>query len=140
MSDEKKKILEMIQEGKITAAEGIELLAALEDTNVTNKAVVSPRLNKRYLRIRVYTDKAVKVNVNVPLALMKLASKFAATGIKYIPDEAKQEMERKGIDLSQIDVEELVNMIEQGLVDEKLVDIDVDDPKEGKVRVEVYVD
>jgi len=140
MSDEKKRILEMIQEGKLTPAEGLELLGALEDIERTPKKMVKHNINKRYLRVRVYTDKAVKVNVNIPLALMKVASKFATTGLKYIPDEARKEMESKGIDLSQIDVEELVNMIEQGLVDEKLVDIDVDDPKEGKVRVEVYVD
>ena len=139
MSDEKKRILEMIQEGKLTPAEGLGLLTALEDTEITTKQM-KHTINKRYLRVRVYTDKAVKVNVNIPLALMKVASKFATIGLKYIPDEAKKEMESKGIDLSQIDVEELVNMIEQGLVDEKLVDIDVDDPEEGKVRVEVYVD
>ena len=32
MSDEKIKILEMIQNGKITAAEGLELLQALDDS------------------------------------------------------------------------------------------------------------
>lgn len=139
MSAEKKRILEMIQEGKITPAEGLELLAALDDSSAPVKSVNS-RLNRRFLRVKVYTDKAVKVNVNIPLALMKVASKFASMGLKYIPDEARLEMEKKGIDLTQIDVEELVSAIEQGLVDEKLVDVDVDDPQEGKVRVEVYVD
>lgn len=139
MSEEKKKILEMIQEGKITPAEGLELLSAIDDSPNTGK-LTNPRLNKRFLRIKVYTDKAVKVNVNIPLALMKAASKFANIGMKYIPDEARVEMEKKGIDLTQINVEELINGIEQGVFDEKLVDIDVDDPEEGKVRVEVYVD
>lgn len=60
--------------------------------------------------------------------------------MKFIPGEARQEMEKKGINLSEIDLEELVQMIEQGLVDEKLVDIDVDDPEEGRVRVEICVD
>lgn len=139
MSEEKKRILEMIQEGKITAAEGLELLSAIDDSPNTVK-LSNNRLNKRYLRIKVYTDKAVKVNVNIPLALMKAASKLANMGMKYIPDEARIEMEKKGIDLTQINVEELINGIEQGVFDEKLVDIDVEDPKEGKVRVEVYVD
>ena len=49
-------------------------------------------------------------------------------------------MNRKGIDLSQIDLEELVRMIEEGLIDCKLVDIDVNDPEKGPVKVEVYVD
>lgn len=139
MSEEKKRILEMVQEGKITPAEGLELLAAIEDNTLPAKTPDS-RLKKRFLRIKVYTDKAVKVNINIPLTLMKVASKFATMGMKYIPDEARLEMEKKGIDLTQIDVEELIKAIEQGLVDEKLVDVDVDDPKEGKVRVEIYVD
>lgn len=139
MNEEKKRILEMIREGKITSAEGFELLSALDGSSDSGKAV-NPRLKRRFLRVKVYTDKAVKVNVNIPLALIKVASKFAGLGLKYIPEEARLEMEKKGIDLTQIDIEELVASIEQGLVDEKLVDVDVDDPKEGKVRVEVYVE
>lgn len=139
MSEEKKRILEMIQEGKITPAEGLELLNAFDESAQPAKRQNSGS-NKRFLRIKVYTDKAVKVNVNIPLALMKVASKFANMGMKYIPDEARQEMEKKGIDLTQIDIEELINGIDQGILDEKLVDIDVDDPNEGKVRVEVYVE
>lgn len=139
MNEEKKRILEMIQEGKITSAEGLELLTALEGGSDSVKTL-NPRLNRRFLRVKVYTDKAVKVNVNIPLALIKVASKFAGMGLKYIPEEARLEMEKKGIDLTQIDIEELVAAIEQGLVDEKLVDVDVDDPHEGKVRVEVYVE
>ncbi len=139
MSEEKRRILEMIQEGKITASEGMGLLTALDEEALPPmRTSASP--HKRFLRVKVYTDKAVKVNVNIPLALMKVASKFAGIGLKYIPDDARREMEKKGIDLTQIDVEELVSAIEQGLIEEKLLDVDVDDPKEGKVRVEVYVD
>jgi hypothetical protein len=39
-----------------------------------------------------------------------------------------------------LNVEELLNLVSQGLVDEKLVDIDVDDPTEGQMKVEIYVD
>lgn len=139
MSEEKKRILEMIQEGKITPAEGLELLNAFDESAHPVKPL-NQGSKKRFLRIKVYTDKAVKVNVNIPLALMKVASKFANMGMKYIPDEARQEMERKGIDLAQIDIEELISGIDQGILDEKLVDIDVDDPHEGKVRIEIYVE
>jgi len=31
-------------------------------------------------------------------------------------------------------------MLDQGLLEEKLVDIDINDPRLGKLRVEVYVD
>jgi len=140
MSEEKKKIMEMIQEGKITAAEGLDLLQALEEGEI--KTEIKPsRFKNRFLRIRVYTANATKVNVNIPLALMKAASKFVGVGMKAIPEEARLEMAKKGIDLTQLDIEELMNIIEQGLVEgDKIVDIDVNDPVEGQVRVEVYVD
>ncbi|ATW26902.1 SHOCT-like domain-containing protein [Candidatus Formimonas warabiya] len=137
MKEEKKKILVMIEEGKISAAEGLELLQALEDGE-QKASVVS--LKNRFLRVRVYTANSTKVNVNIPMGLLKAASKFAGFGMNFIPEEARNEMAKKGIDLSQIDIGELVKAIEQGLVDEKLVDIDVMDPVEGQVRVEVYVD
>lgn len=142
MNEEKKKILEMIQEGKISASEGLELLQALEETEEKanqGQRVGSPAA-KRFLRVRVYAANSTKVNVNIPLGLLRVASKFAGVGMKFIPEEARQEMAKKGIDLTQIDVGELLQAIEQGLTDEKLVDVDVDDPLEGKVRVEVYVD
>lgn len=133
---EKMRILEMIQEGKITAAEGMDLLKAFEETEER----MSHDASGRFLRVRVSGDKAKKVNVNIPVKLIKVFSRFASFGTNLIPEEARREMEKKGIDLSKMDFEELVRVIEQGLVNEKLVDIDVDDPKEGKVRVEIYVD
>ncbi|SFG57561.1 hypothetical protein SAMN05660649_02064 [Desulfotomaculum arcticum] len=138
MNNETIKVLEMIQEGKISAIEGAELLKAFnEDSGV--KAVAP--WDGRFLRVRVSGDKVKKVNVNIPLKLLKVFSSLAVMCMKLIPEEARREMEKKGIDLASIDIEELLLLIEQGLVsDEKLVDIDVDDPDEGKVRVEVYVE
>jgi hypothetical protein len=138
MSQEKAKILEMIQEGKITAAEGLELLKALDEADLA-PARPAGRGPERFLRLRVDGDRA-KVNVNIPLSLIKITSKFMGFGLKFIPEEAQREMDQRGIDLSQIDFEELVDLIEQGLVDGKLLDVDVDDPQEGKTKVEVYVD
>ena len=144
MSEEKLKILQMIQEGKINAAEGLELLKALEESDHTSEtktaAAVSPGLANRFLRVRVYTENNTKVNVNLPLGLLKVASKFANFGTRFIPEAAREEMNRKGIDLDQIDFEELVEQINQGLVDGKIVDIEANDPQEGQVKVEVYVD
>jgi hypothetical protein len=141
MIEEKLKILQMVEEKKITAAEGMELLSALEDTDNAGKPEPAgvPK-NKKFLRIRVSGEKTKKVNVNVPLNLVKAASKFAVFGMGFIPEEARKELHQKGIDLSQLDLEELLNQIEQGLLSEKLVDIDVDDPEEGPLKVEIYVD
>ncbi|MGE5582454.1 MAG: ComZ family protein [Bacillota bacterium] len=139
MSDEKLRILEMIESGKLSAAEGLELLKALDEPE-PKPATAPSQLSKRFLRVRIDSAGATKVNVNVPLSLIKVASKFAGIGMKFIPEEARLEMEKKGIDLSQINFEELLSLIEQGLSDGKLVDIDINDPDEGRVKVEVYVD
>lgn len=134
----------MVQEGKINAAEGLELLKALEESETpagTKPSTAIPsNLANRFLRVRIYTENNTKVNVNLPLGLVKVASKFANFGARMIPDAAREEMQRKGIDLDQIDFEELIEQINQGLVDGKIVDIDANDPKEGQVKVEVYVD
>lgn len=138
MSEERMRILQMIQEGKITAEEGMDLLKALEESGKTEGGSLA--LSNRFLRVRVASEKGMKANVNVPLGLFKIASKLCGMGMAFIPEEARREMENKGIDLGQINFEELVDQIEQGLSDGKLVDVEVEDQNEGLIKVEVYVD
>jgi hypothetical protein len=138
MSDEKIRVLEMIQNGKITAAEGLELLKALDASFIQQEDAANT--GSRFLRIRITSGQNKKVNVNIPLSLLKAATKFASVGMKLIPEEARQEMQKKGVDLSNIDFDELVVLIDQGLANGKLVDIDTDDPKEGHTKIEIYVD
>jgi len=136
--NDRMKVLELIEQGKVSAADGLELLKALEETPVNSPSRVKTG-HERFLRVRVNGDKA-KVNVNLPLALIKVASKFMGMGMNFIPEEARTEMNKKGIDLSQIDLDELVELIDQGLVDGKLVDVEAEDEKDGLVKVEVYVE
>jgi hypothetical protein len=139
MSEEKLTILEMIQSGKLSAAEGLELLKALDDTAPKSGEIINN--TSRFLRVRVTTDESnTNVNVNIPLNLLKVVSKFADIGIKFIPENARQEMSRKGINLSDINFDELIQLIDQGLVDGKLVDIDTLDEQGGRTKVEVYVE
>ena len=138
MSDEKIKILEMIQNGKITAAEGLELLKALDDSFIKQSDVA--KVGSRFLRIRVTSGQKQKVNVNIPLSLLKIATKFAGFGMKLIPEEARQEMRKKGVDLTEIDFSELVQLIDQGLATGKLIDVDTEDQSEGHTKVEIYVE
>jgi hypothetical protein len=79
-SEERMKILKMINDGKITAEEGSQLLSALSERSD------KPRKSSRYsqksqmLRVRV-TDMAsgkTKVNVNVPMKLVDAGLNIAA--------------------------------------------------------------
>ena len=139
MISEKMRILEMIQEGKITAEEGMDLLNALSEPTEDTARMEETRPG-RFLRIRVDGDKAKKVNVNIPLSLVRAAGRLVGYGMAFVPKEAREEMEKQGIDLSQIDIKELISQIDAGLVSGRLVDIDTEDPEEGKIRVEVFVD
>lgn len=150
MSNEKMKILEMIQEGKITAAEGMDLLKAMEENS--EDSIYSPSLTEgdrgekltpsamdRFLRVRVIGEKTLKVNVNVPFSLLRSASKLVVYAMSFVPADKRAEFEQKGLDLQALDVEGLVRLVEES-VDGKIVDVEVADPQEGKIKVEVYVD
>ncbi len=139
MSSEKMKILEMIQQGKVSPSEGLDLLTALDEGSLRENQS-SLQTVDRFLRIRVNGEKAKKVNVNIPLSMVKVASKFLAMSTGFIPKEAREELGRKGIDITNLDIEELTRLIDTGLVEGKLVDVDVEDPQEGRVQVEIYVD
>lgn len=79
-SEERMKILNMINEGKITAEEGSKLLSALTRRSEKPKKVSKSSLSNRWLRVRVTdmsTGKA-KVNVNVPMKLVDAGLNIAA--------------------------------------------------------------
>ncbi|NLJ81029.1 MAG: hypothetical protein GX335_08395, partial [Firmicutes bacterium] len=103
MKEEKMKVLQMVEEGKITASEGLELLEAMEGTRLREKN--GPAATKKFLRVRISSEKGKKVNVNLPLGLLKLATKFCSIGNAFIPKEARLQLEKQGIDLAEIDFE-----------------------------------
>jgi hypothetical protein len=81
-SEERKKILQMIQDGKITADDGAKLLAALSQGSQRKATTYSRAADSRYMRVRV-TDTfsgKTKVSVNLPLGLvdagLNIASNF----------------------------------------------------------------
>jgi len=124
-SEERMRILRMIQEGKITAEEGAKLLAALRESRKETRPSTSPgRMGgKGWLRVRV-TDMSTnrpKVNVNLPLSLMDAGLKI---GAQYAPELA-------GIDLSQF-IEDI-----KGGAQGKI--IDVIDEEDGE-HVEIFVE
>jgi len=136
MSEETRKILDMISNGTITQEEGEKLIEALYEKE-------EPRKNtgkKSTLRVRIDArgdgegDKAV-VNVNVPLILAKKMSGLT----KLVPKSAKESLTDEGIDLDAIDLGELISMFEDGDIDEDLVTIDAGS-EEKPVTVRVYVD
>jgi len=90
-SEERMKILNMINEGKISAEEGSKILAALTRRSEKPKKVSKRALTSQWLRVRVTdmsTGKA-KVNVNVPMKLVDAGLNIAA---QFTPEMENAQM------------------------------------------------
>lgn len=124
-SEERLKILRMIEEGKISAEEGAKLLAALTTGPRGN---IGPNLGKgpaggRWLRIRV-TDIATgrsKASVQIPIGLVDAGLKI---GAHFAP-------EVRGVDMSSV-----MEAMRAGVTGKI---IDVTDDEDGE-HVEIYVE
>ena len=90
-SEERMKILKMINDGKISAEEGSQLLSALSQRSDKPHSTARRSLSKQMLRVRVTdmsTGKA-KVNVNVPMKLVDAGINIAA---QFIPEMENEQM------------------------------------------------
>ncbi len=136
MSEETRRILDMVKNNVITEEEGETLIEALYE----REAPKSDVRKKSTLRVIIDSDgnkkndKAI-VKVNVPLVLAK-----KLTGLmNLVPKSTRIELNEQGIDLNSIDLTDLIEMFERGEIEDDLVNIDVDD-NEDKAKVRIYVD
>lgn len=145
---EQLKILEMIEKGQINAAEGMELLEALQtvkekEADSKPEAAASVKRKYRFFRVKVTSeDKSVNVNVNIPIRLLTTIGEIAEKMSAIIPADARKEMEAKGIDISSIDFAKIIEEILNGTLEEPdIVDVEAwDESHKAMVKVKVYVD
>lgn len=139
--NEKERVLEMIEQGKISAKDGLELLNAMEETN---EIVVPASGQKVYKTLKVEVNVAeedVNVNINIPLQLIKILGSAFRDISTLVPEDAKHEITSRGIDLSAVDINAIIQAIEDGTLDNAtIVDINVKSKTDGDVKVKVYVD
>lgn len=134
MTKERKKILEMLSEGKITAEEADRLLSAISKDGRTGFRTA--RMEPRYLRIMVEpgpeSKNPDKVNIRIPLKLIHAGLKLAALIPKNAQAQINDTLHEKGIemDFSQIKPEDLEDIVKQ--LDELTVDV------EGKESVRIF--
>jgi hypothetical protein len=123
-TEERMRILKMIQEGKITAEEGARLISALQDSRKGSaRSSSATERSQSWLRVRVtdvLTGRA-KVNVNLPLGLIDAGLKI---GAQYAPQ------------LEGFDVENLISQVKSG-TSGKI--IDVIDEEDGE-HVEIFIE
>ena len=114
-AEERMRILQMIQEGKITAEEGAKLLEALGSRKKPPMPPQPPRAPGRdtrllHVRITDLDSGKTKVNVNIPMGLVnvgiKLGARFAPSSTNINYDEIMDAI-RSGASGRLVDVEDL---------------------------------
>jgi hypothetical protein len=142
MNQQRKDILEMLSEGKITSEEADQLIAALERDRpgpTASGSDAEPKAKPRYLRVVVDSadnfggDGPGRVNVRVPLQLLRAGVRLASLIPPQALGHANAELRRSGVpfDLSQLKPEQLEDLIEH--LDDVTVEVDQPD-----VKVHVY--
>lgn len=147
--NEQLKILEMIEKGQISAAEGLELLDALkasEEPAAKEVDVVLPatvRNRYKFLKIKVTSDnRSVNVNVNIPIRLLTTIGEVAGKVTSYIPADARAQMESKGVDITSIDFGRIIDELISGTLDDpNIVDVEAwDEEHQTNIKVRIYVE
>lgn len=121
-TEERLRILQLIEDGKITAEDGARLIAALGDAtaDTPHRQDEGSRRSLRVVVTDTYSGKA-RVNVRIPAGIVDMALRL---GVHFIPYN-------EGLDL-----DELMAALKAGVTGKV---IDVLDEDEGN-RVEVFID
>jgi hypothetical protein len=117
MQEERRKILEMVANGKITVEEAERLMSALEKDSDTGSNTSSERGRPKYLRVLVEpkagSENGERVNIRVPINLIRAGLKWAS----FIPNHSQKKvgdaLKEKGINvdlgtLTPDDLDELI--------------------------------
>jgi hypothetical protein len=140
MNEERRKVLDMLAQGKITVEEAEKLLAAVGRTGNGDEAAATTdaagRRPWKYLRVQVEpgpaSESGDRVNIRVPFKLIRAGLKFAA----FIPREAHhkvhQAFKEKGmdVDLARITPQDLEEILSN--LDDMTVEVD------GKDKVRIF--
>jgi hypothetical protein len=144
MTQERKQVLDMLAQGTITVQDAERLLDKLSaigtsspDSEAGGAAAAGPEPccdgttlrsgRPKYLRVLVDSSKGDKVNIRVPLSLVRAGIKLKAV----MPEHARQQLSAKGIDLSNLgglEGEELLQALRE-------LNVDVDAADGDKVRI-----
>ncbi len=143
MSDNRKRILDMLDAKKITVDEAMKLLDAVEKGDMASCETKPAGRPIKYLRVLVDSPHGFKdehgnrgegpgkVNVRVPVALIRAGMKFTALLPKEASDQIDAKLKEKGVNfnirnIKDEDIEELIQALSE-------LEVDVDGG--DKVRV-----
>jgi hypothetical protein len=141
MNDDRRSVLQMLADGKINADEAERLLGAMEGAGPVPRpfeGVTAAGHNKpppKYLRVSVDAtdeDGPTKVNIRVPMALLRAGVRLTSLIPPAARDQVNAELSKNGVpfDIGQLKPENLEELISH--LDDFSVDVDAQD---AKVRV-----
>jgi hypothetical protein len=145
VTEERRKILEMLAEGKINADEADRLIGALGGASSTATATATAVQTKplpKFIRVMVDAkegkdDKPVHINVRVPIALLRAGVRLASLIPSVAQDSINKSLREQGMDfdVSQIKPENINELIDQ------LQDLSVDiDQKQDDVKIRIFTE
>ncbi|GLW11421.1 hypothetical protein Misp01_65490 [Microtetraspora sp. NBRC 13810] len=138
MNEQRKDILGMLAEGKITAEEAEQLIAALERDQSPPASSIGtrPKGRAKYLRLMVDTidenGEPGRINVRVPLQLLRAGVQLTALIPPQALTAANAKLDKSGVpfDLTQLKPEHLEALVDH--LDELTMEVDQPD---AQVRV-----
>jgi len=142
MTEERRRILEMLATGKINADEADRLLGALQGEQPAAAATATQQKPApKYLRVMVDANEKdegpVHINVRVPIMLLRAGVRLASLIPPSAQGRVNEELHKNGvnIDVSQIKPENLNEIIDH--LSE--FSVDIDQPQEG-VKVKIFAE
>jgi len=142
MTENRRQILDMLSEGKISVDEAERLLTLLEQPPSGrpsgSDAGEGGKTPPKYLRVMVEEDGesgSERVNIRIPMALIRSGVKLAALIPKQATNRVNEKLQEKGIciDVGNLKVEDLEQLVDA------MADMEVD-VQDGKEHVRVFVE
>ena len=148
MSENQKRILDMLAEKKITVDEAQRLLSLVDSERDAGTKIAGDTVGKKnkpnpkYLRVVVQPNAengsrsdTERVNVRVPITLIRAGMKLTSLIPPHAYDQVNEALREKGIDfdLRNLKTEDLEELLDA------LSDLEVD-VESGKEKVRVYVE
>jgi hypothetical protein len=135
--NDRARILEMLKEGKITVAEAETLLDAIngEETPENGLVEMKDKRGRKPRKLHVKVDaldnsKKAKVNISIPLSLVKT---FGPMIVKNMPKDAREELDKSGVDFAGI-IRDLDSIVAEAS-EEDIVNIDTEGEDAARVRI-----
>lgn len=124
IESERLRVLRLIEEGKVSATEGMDLLEAFGKSQKTKSTSKIGKTGPEWFRIRVTQIESgrPKATVNIPLGLAEWGLRI---GAKYAPE------------IGDVNLAELYQMLDERGLDGKI--IDVVDEADGE-HVEIFIE